>query len=127
MQLSRALTFLFGCILLRIIIAYLAYLAGKNTNKLYLSLMGVVAIFIALGFLIIYFNGSETADKQLEIWDDDKVMWWNQLRLIHGALYLFFFVSAAIYQSPQSYLFLVVDVSLGLLFWILHHSLQINF
>lgn len=127
MQLSRALTFLFGCILTRIIIAYLAYLAGKNPNKLYLTFIALGSLFISLGFFFIYFNGSDTADRQLEIWDDDKKMWWNQLRLIHGALFLAFFISAGIHQSPQSYLILVVDVLLGLLFWILHHSLQINF
>lgn len=127
MQLSRALTFLFACILSRIILAYLAYLAGNNTNKLYLTLIALVAFFIGIGFLTLYFGYSDIADKQLEVWEDDTKLWWHQLRLIHGVLFLSFFVSAAIYQSPQSYLFLVVDVSLGLLFWILHHSLQINF
>lgn len=127
MQLSRALTFLFGCILSRIILAYLAYLAGTNNNKIYLKSIAIVCLFISLGFLIIYFNGSESADKQLQVWDDDKKMWWNQLRLIHGTLYLLFFVSAFVFELSQSYLLLVVDVSLGLLFWILHHSLQINF
>lgn len=127
MQLSRALTFLFGCILTRIILAYLAYLAGKNNNKIYLKLIAIVCFLIGLGFLIIYFNGNETADKQLEVWDDDKKVWWHQLRLLHGILYLLFFVYAFIFESPQSYLFLIVDVSLGLLVWILHHSLQINF
>lgn len=127
MQLLRALTFLFLCILSRVLLAYTAFLVGNNTDKFYLICMGFGALFIGIAFLIIYFIGSDTADKQLEIWEDDTKVWWNQLRLIHGALYLSFFISAAIYQSPQSYLFLVVDVALGLLFWILHHSLQINF
>jgi hypothetical protein len=127
MQLSRALTFLFGCILTRIILAYLAFLAGNNPNKLYLTLIALVCLFIGLGFLTLYFGYSDIADKQLEVWEDDTKLWWHQLRLIHGALFLSFFVSAAIYQSPQSYLFLTVDVALGLIFWILHHTLQINF
>lgn len=127
MQLSRALTFLFLCILSRVLLAYAAFLAGNNTDKFYLTLIALVALVMSLGFFIIYFYGSDSADKQLEIWENDTKVWWNQLRLIHGALYLSFFISAAIYQSPQSYLFLVVDVALGLLFWILHHSLQINF
>lgn len=128
MQLSRVLTFLFGCILVRIILAVLAYLAGTYDNKIGLVLMGWGALIIAVGFLTLYFSGGNaTADKQLEIWEDDKKLWWSNLRVFHGMMYLAFFISAVIYKLPQSYLFLVVDVIVGLLVWIAHNMTGINF
>lgn len=128
MQLSRVLTFLFGCILVRIILAVLAYLAGTYDNKIGLVLMGWGALIIAVGFLTLYFSGGDaTADKQLEIWEDDKKLWWSNLRVFHGMMYLAFFISAVIYKLPQSYLFLVVDVIVGLLVWIAHNMTGINF
>ena len=122
MQLSRVLTFLFGCILLRIIIAVLVYLAGNLKDKVWLMAMGWMGLIIAISFLFLYFSGgNDLADKQLEIWEDDKQLWWKQLRLFHGLMYLSFFISAVLYQSPQSYIFLLIDVIFGLLFWILHN------
>ena len=122
MQLSRVLTFLFGCILLRIIIAVLVYLAGNLKDKFWLTAMGWIGLIIAISFLFLFFSGgNDLADKQLEIWEDDKQLWWKQLRLFHGLMYLLFFISAVLYQSPQSYIFLLIDVIFGLFFWILHN------
>ena len=128
MQLSRALTFLFGCILMRIIIAYIVFLSGNNSNKTYLILLGCLGFFIGIGFLSIYINGgNKTADNQLKNWNDDTKLWWHQLRLFHAITYLLFFISTVVYRSNKSYLFLVLDVIVGLIAWILHNTLAINF
>jgi len=128
MQLSRVLTFLLGCILVRIILAVLAYHAGNSENQTGLVIMGWGALIIAVGFIVLYIKGGDvTADKQLEIWEDDKKLWWSNLRIFHGMMYLAFFISAVIYKLPQSYLFLVVDVIVGLLVWIAHNLTGINF
>ena len=126
MQLKRLMTFLIGCIGLRIFIAYLAFLAGNNVNKLYINIMSYLALCVGLSLLIIYFKGSEVADKQLEIWDNDKKLWWNQLRLFHGIMYILFFVSSVFYNWANSYLFLSFDVFMAF-FWLSHNIRGINF
>ncbi len=115
METKRIIVFLFGCILTRSILVYLA----KTLDKKYLKIMGYIAIPIGLSFMYLYFIGNKTADSQLE-WLGDKKIWWNNLRPVHGLLYLLF-AFFAIKQSEYAWVFLLIDVIIGLFGWLYHH------
>jgi len=115
MDTKRIIVFLFGCILTRCILVYLA----KTLDKKYLKIMGYIAIPIGLSFMYLYFVGNKTADSQLE-WLGDKKIWWNNLRPVHGLLYLLFALFA-IKQSEYAWVFLLIDVIIGLSGWLYHH------
>ena len=85
--------------------------------------MGYLAIPIGLSFMYLYFVGNEKADSQLE-WLGDKKIWWNDLRPVHGFLYLLFAVYA-IQQKDFAWMVLLVDVIIGLSAWLIHHRIII--
>jgi L-asparagine transporter-like permease len=122
---ERIATFLLACIGIRLSFAFLAYWIEKNEYNNLRILIGIVGLVMSLSFLFIYFFGSESADRQLEVWkDEDKNVWWNKFRIIHGLLYLFFALFA-LTNTSGSYVFLSVDVTLGLILWLLHHQWSI--
>jgi hypothetical protein len=103
---SRTLLFYGICIPLRIVIAYLAYIATTSKNprwKLYalpLALTGLVFayLYITNGRLHAPEGGGQT--------------WWAQFRLIHALLY----IAAAIYViqgDNKAWVPLVIDVFTG--------------
>ena len=109
---KRILLFLFGCIVVRSLLAYAAY---KIPLK-YLPYMGYLALIPAIGFLYLYF-----ADKRKtgpEVFGDK--IWWSNLRIIHGTLYIIF-AKYAIQQRPYAYILLVIDVIFGLSAFLFHH------
>jgi ABC-type iron transport system FetAB permease component len=78
--------------------------------------LGYIALIPALGFLIIYmFNlrktGLETGNKEI---------WWNDIRVIHGLLYLCFALYA-IKQKRYAWVALLLDVILGMVAFSLHY------
>ena len=120
---SRILAFLGGCILVRVIFAIVAFFLGKNKSWL-LQLLGIGALIIGISFFLIHYNilGKASADKQLDVWqDNDTKMWWDDFRPIHGALYLLFGI-LALCKIELSYIVLVIDVTIGLTAWLIHHQ-----
>ena len=114
---KRFLLFLFGCILVRSILVVIA----KN-NQEYLPLMGFLALLPAIGFFYIYAtNKRQTGDEVF----GDKI-WWNNLRPVHGLLYLLFGI-LAIQKYPNSWLILLVDVIIGLTAFLHFHYSEGNF
>jgi hypothetical protein len=112
---QRYLMFLFGCMPARLTLVYLA----KTLTGTYAKLLSLVLALIGLGFLNIYFFGSEIADRQLE-WAGDKKVWWSDLRIVHGALYLL--ASYLLYKGNEtSWLILLVDTIIGFISWCKHH------
>ena len=78
--------------------------------------MGSVAIIPAIGFFYIYFtNSRQTGDEVF----GDKI-WWNDLRPIHGTLYLLFALFA-LNSNPNSWLILLLDVIIGLSAFLYFH------
>ena len=65
--------------------------------------------------------GNEIADKQLE-WTGDKKIWWNDLRIVHGSLYLLFSYMA-FNQNKDAWLILLIDTLIGLVSWTKYHKL----
>ena len=105
--------FLLACIPARIGIVLLA----KFIPIQYLQYLGYAALIPALGFLIIYaFNlrksGLETGGKQI---------WWNDMRVIHGLLYLCFALYA-IKKKNYAWIPLLIDVILGIIVYCIHYS-----
>ena len=116
-MLSRKLTFLFGCIGTRILLAYLV----KKANKEHLKYIGYIALLPALGFIMLYLgnyrnNATEAGGHT----------WWNSLRPIHGVMYLLFAIYA-IKSSENAWKILAVDAGLGVAFWFMKYYLQYQF
>ena len=109
---KRFLLFLIGCIGTRSLFVYLA----KIANKQFLQYMGYLALLPAIGFFYIYFTG--TRQTGAEVFGEK--IWWNDLRPIHGLLYALFGYNA-ITGNPNAYLYLLVDVLIGLTSFLAFH------
>ena len=105
--------FLIGCIGLRIIIAILA----KNANEYQLKNLGMIALIPAVTFIGLYLfdlrkTGFEAGGK----------IWWNDVRPIHGILYLLFAIYA-LKSVKKAWLILALDVAMGLIFWYMKYHM----
>ena len=109
---KRIALFLIGCIGTRTLIAYIA----KTIDINYLPYMGYLAIVIILDTLYIYITGSRTTG--LEVFGGK--IWWNDLRPIHALLYGLFAYSA-INKQPTAWIYLMVDVVIGLVSFLVYH------
>ena len=116
-MLSRKLTFLFGCIGARILLAYLA----KKATKEHLKYIGYIALLPALGFIVLYLG-----DYRKDAPEAGGQTWWNSLRPIHGTLYLLFAIYA-MKASENAWKVLAVDAGLGVLFWYMKYYISYDF
>jgi hypothetical protein len=103
---KRFLLFLIGCIGTRTLFVY----AAKNVDTTYLRYMGYLALLPAIGFFYIFFTGSRQTGAEVF----GSKIWWNDLRPIHGLLYLLFAFNA-IMGNKYAWIYLLVDVIFGLL------------
>ena len=104
-QLARIALFLIGCIGTRSALVYIA----KTLSPEYLQYMGYLALLPAFGFIFLWVTGTRKTGPEVF----GEKIWWNSLRPIHGLLYLAFAYNA-IRQNPNSWLYLLADVILGL-------------
>jgi hypothetical protein len=100
------------CIAVRIIVAYVAYLATTP----YLRYMGYIAILPILDHLYLFFN-----DTRKKGFFEGK-LWWNPVRPIHVVLYILFAYNA-IQGNQQAWIYLLLDVIVGLLAF-MHNELK---
>lgn len=114
---QRFLMFLIGCIGIRSLFVIIA----KNINTEYLKYLGYLALLPAIGFIFIYLTGSRETGAEVF----GEKIWWNHLRPIHSLLY-FLFAYNAIIGNNQSWIFLLVDVLIGLISFLIHHYLNGN-
>ena len=115
---KRFLTFLIGCIGVRVALVIIAYYLSSK----YLRIMGLIALIPAIGFLYIYLTGSRETGHEV----GGGKIWWNCLRPVHSLLY-FLFAYNAILQNPMSWKFLALDVTIGFIAFIGHHYTEGNF
>ena len=115
---KRLILFLIGCIGTRALFAYLA----KIANKYFLALMGYLAILPAIGFFYLFFTGSRKTGAEVF---GDKI-WWDNLRPIHGVLYLLFAYNA-INGNPFAWVYLLIDVIFGLVSFLFFHYMNNDF
>ncbi len=109
---KRFLLFLIGCIGTRSLLVYIA----KTTNKTFLMYMGYLALLPAIGFFYIYFTGSRQTGAEVF----GEKIWWNNLRPIHGTIYTLFAYNA-ITGNPNAWIYLLVDVLVGLTSFLIFH------
>ena len=109
---KRFLLFLIGCIGTRSLFVYLA----TNANTTYLPYMGYLALLPAMGFIYLFLTGSRKTGAEVF---GDKI-WWNDLRPVHGLLY-FLFAYNAINKNNGAWVYLLVDVIIGLTSFLWFH------
>ena len=115
---KRFLLFLFGCIGTRTLFVFLA----KNANKTYLQYMGYLSILLAIGFFYLFFTDSRKTGPEVF---GDKI-WWNNLRPIHGLMYSLF-AYHAINGNPFAWIYLLIDVIIGLASFLIFHYYSNSF
>jgi hypothetical protein len=115
---KRFLLFLFGCIGTRSLLVYLA----KSDNKTYLRYMGYLSILPAIGFFYLFLSGSRQTG--VEVFGDK--IWWNDLRPIHGIIYLLFAYNA-INGNTFAWIYLLVDVIIGSVSFLSFHYYNNDF
>lgn len=113
---NRVFFFLFGCIGLRLFMAYLPQILPKK----YFKVMAAVVTLMGLDFLRLYFTNS-----RLNAFEAGGKTWWADLRLIHGALLL----TAAVYLiqgSKNASIPLLIDVLSGISFYFIRRAKIFN-
>jgi hypothetical protein len=114
---QRFLMFLIGCIGIRSLFVIIA----KNINTEYLKYLGYLALLPSIGFMYIYLTGI----RNTGVGAFGEKIWWNHLRPIHSILY-FLFAYNAIIGNTQSWIYLLVDVLIGLISFLIHHYVNGN-
>jgi hypothetical protein len=104
------LLFIFGCMGVRLLIAY----AAKRMNPKYLPIMGYLAALPAFGFAYIFMTGGRDKGRF------GQKAWWNDLRPVHAVLYGLFAWNA-INKNADSWKFLFADAILGLISFLIYH------
>ena len=112
MKIQTILTFLIGCIGARLLIVIIA----KYINKKYLKYLGYLALLPAIGFMYIYVTGI----RNTGLGAFGEKIWWNNLRPIHSILY-FLFAYNAIIGNKNAWIYLLVDVLVGLMGFLTYH------
>ena len=113
---KRFLLFLIGCIVTRTLFIYIA----KNIYNEYLPYLGYLAMVPAIGFIYIYLTNSRQTGAEVF----GEKIWWNNIRPIHGLLYGMFAYNA-IKQNSGAYKYLLVDVIIGLISFLMHHKITL--
>lgn len=109
---QRFLLFLIGCIGIRSLFVIIA----RYINTKYLKYLGYLALVPAIGFIYIYLTGTRKTGAEVF----GEKIWWNNLRPIHSILY-FLFAYNAIIGNKQSWIYLLVDVLIGLISFLIYH------
>jgi len=115
---KRFLLFLFGCIGTRSLLVYIA----KNLSKQYLFYLGWLTLIPATGFMYIFLTG--TRQTGAEVFGDK--IWWNDLRPVHSLIY-FAFSYNAIMGNMNAWVYLLVDVIIGLISFLSYHYMVGDF
>ena len=115
---KRFLLFLVGCIGMRTLFVFIA----KNTSVTYLPYLGYLALLPAVGFTYIYLTGSRKTGQEVF----GEKIWWNDLRPLHSVLY-FLFAYNAIQRNKNSWVYLLIDVIIGLISFLIFHYFNGDF
>ena len=114
----RFILFLFGCIGMRLFFVIIA----KNVSIKYLQYLGYLALVMPIAFMYIYLTGSRQTGPEVL---GDKI-WWNNLRPLHALIYGLFAYNA-IKGNPNSWIFLFLDVLIGLISFLTYHYIKGDF
>ncbi len=109
---KRFMLFLIGCIGSRLLLVHFA----RNIDIKLLKYLGYLLLIPAFGFFYIYLTGIRKTG--VEVFGDK--IWWNDLRPIHGLLYLLFSYNA-INGNKCAWIYLFIDVLFGLTSFLTYH------
>jgi len=115
---KRFLLFLIACIGTRILFVIISKYIPNN----YLPYLGYLALLPMIGFSLIWITNSRKTGAEVM---GDKI-WWNDLRPIHALLYGLFAYNA-INKNENAWIYLLIDVIIGLVSFLRHHYLEGNF
>ena len=112
---SRTILFFSACITLRLLIAYIAYLATRPQAKhpIWKS-FALVPLAIGIGMAYLYFT-----QTRLNAPEGGGITWWAKYRLIHAMLH----ITSAIYilqGNDKAWAPLVIDVLMGIVLKLMH-------
>ena len=110
---KRHLLFVFGCIPTRLLLTYIV----EKVDIHYLPYLGFFSIFPSIGFIVLYLTNGRK--KGLETFGEP--IWWNELRVIHGILYLLFTIYAFKKKRRFASISLLLDVSIGFISFFIYH------
>ena len=110
---KRLILFLVGCIGTRF---SLAYFIKTHDNKYRNILIGLLCI-IGMGFIYIYMNNLRKTG--IEVFGDK--IWWNDLRPLHGVLYLLAATLLYNNNNKDAYLIIFIDTLIGLIYFSKYH------
>lgn len=109
---KRFLMFLIGCIGVRSSLVVIA----KKIDIKYLPILGYLALLPCIGFIYIFLSGARKTGAEVL----GEKIWWNNLRPIHAVLYGLFAYNA-IKRNKGAWVYLLIDVVLGLSSFLIHH------
>ena len=109
---KRMLLFLVGCIGSRTLLVLLC----KNLPVDLLPFAGYIALLPAFGFAYLYITGTRKTGPEVF----GEKIWWDSIRPIHSLLYFSFAISA-IRKNKAAWTFLLFDVLLGLVSFLIYH------
>ena len=109
---KRIILFLVCCIGMRSLLVFMA----KTIKPEYLPIMGLIALLPAIGFLYLFITGKRKTGA--EVFGDR--IWWNHLRPIHALLFFTFAINA-IMKKKYSWIFLLIDLIIGLASFLVFH------
>ena len=109
---TRFVLLLIFCLGSRFTLAYIA----KIASPYYLRIMGYLALLPAIGFIYIFVTGSRKTGAEVM----GEKIWWNSLRPVHAAFYILFAYNA-INMQTYAWTFLLADVLLGAVSFLVHH------
>jgi uncharacterized integral membrane protein len=109
---KRFLLFLIGCAGSRSLFVIIV----KNASAKMLTYLGYLALLPAIGFLYIYLTGSRKIGGEVF----GEKIWWNDLRPLHSLIY-FLFAYNAITGNKEAWMYLFVDIIIGLFSFLFFH------
>lgn len=105
------------CISVRFSIAFLA----KEANDGLLQAIGFLSLMPAIGFFYLFFSGKRKSGRETF---GDKI-WWNNLRPLHGTLWLLFSFYA-LRKNKNAWIFLLIDTLIGIFAFLVFHIKSIQ-
>ena len=110
---QRIMAFLVLCIGSRLGLGYLA----KNLSGNWSMLLASIFAIIGASFIIIYFGGLRKTGAET----GGNPIWWNNLRPIHGVLYLI--AAGLLFYGHRCWAsqVIIIDTLVGLTSFLLHH------
>jgi len=100
------------CIVLRSLFVVIA----KNIDIKFLPYLGYLALLPAIGFIYIYATDSRKTGAETF----GEKIWWNDLRPVHALMYGLFTFNA-INKNPNAWIYLLIDVLIGLFSFLIFH------